>query len=64
MSKTSQRKRQAYEEGHRDARRGNGFKYARHPFMEDYRNGFNDGRTTIPPLTMLERFRRVFAWPE
>lgn len=61
MSKTSQRKRQAYEEGHRDAVKGNGFRYSRHPFMDSYRDGFQHGSVTQEPKTMLQWFREVFA---
>ena len=43
MSKTSQRKRQAYEEGLRHGVIGGGIAYSRHPFMEHYRRGYVDG---------------------
>lgn len=61
MSKTSQRKRQAYEEGHRDARNGNGFKYSRHPFMEQYRAGYQAAATSLKSRSLLQWFREVFA---
>jgi len=43
MSKTAQRKRQAYEEGLKHGYRAYGIAYRRHPFMEQYRNGYADG---------------------
>jgi hypothetical protein len=43
MSKTAQRKRQAYEEGLRHGSIGGGIAYSRHPFMEHYRRGYYDG---------------------
>lgn len=43
MSKTSQRKRQAYTEGLGDGQRGDGFRWKRHPFIQDYRRGFHQG---------------------
>jgi len=62
MSRTSQRKRQAYEEGHRDGRNRNGLKYSRHPFMEQYRAGYQAGmEKPRPKRTLLEWFRGVFA---
>lgn len=61
MSKTSQRKRVAYEEGFRDGSRSNGFRYARHPFMDDYRRGWNDGCASLIPKTLLQKFRDAFA---
>lgn len=44
MSKTAQRKRQAYQEGLRHGEWGSGLAYARHPFMAEYRKGYEDGR--------------------
>lgn len=61
MSKTSQRKRQAYEEGHRDAQNRNGIKYLRHPFMEQYRAGYQAGATSPKSRSLLQWFREVFA---
>ena len=61
MSKTSQRKRQAYEEGHRDAKSRNGIRYSRHPFMDAYRAGYRDGLDASKPRTLLQWFREVFA---
>ncbi|MBJ2303870.1 MULTISPECIES: hypothetical protein [Pseudomonas] len=61
MSKTSQRSRQAYEEGHRDAKNRNGVRYLRHPFMDAYRAGYQDGLAMAKPRTVLQWFREVFA---
>ncbi|WP_427196742.1 hypothetical protein AB4J85_16860 [Pseudomonas aeruginosa] len=63
MSKTAQRKRQAYAEGLRDAKSGFGFRWERHPFMEHYKEGFADGRRWFADQqkTVLEQFREVFA---
>lgn len=61
MSRTSQRKRQAYEEGHRDARNRNGIKYSRHPFMDQYRAGYQAGMAKVESITALQWFREVFA---
>ncbi len=61
MSRTSQRKRQAYEEGHRDARNSNGLKYSYHPFMEQYRAGYQAGKPQRESRTLLQWFREVFA---
>ncbi|MDG9780291.1 hypothetical protein [Metapseudomonas otitidis] len=63
MSKTAQRKHQAYAEGLRDAKNGFGFRWKRHPFMEQYKEGFDDGRRWFADQqkTILEKFREVFA---
>lgn len=61
MSKTAQRKRQAYEEGLRHGRAGYGRLYSYHPFMDSYMRGLADGIQANEPPTILERFRRRFA---
>ncbi len=43
MSKTSQRKRSAYELGMRDAVAGDPFRWERHPFLHWYRDGYQAG---------------------
>lgn len=73
MSKTAQRKRQAYQEGLRHGVWGSGLAYSRHPFMDEYRKGYADGRARSKyqspknrqPLSMCGRLvvwiRRRFA---
>lgn len=61
MSKTAQRKRQAYEEGLRHGRKGYGCQYLRNPFMESYMRGIEDGKQLNLPPTVLGLFRRWFA---
>lgn len=43
MSKTSQRKRQAYQEGLKHGLWRSGIAYTRHPFMAEYRRGYSEG---------------------
>lgn len=43
MSKTAQRKRQAYQEGLQHGVWGSGHAYIQHPFMAEYRRGYADG---------------------
>ena len=50
MSKTSQRKREAYKDGYRDGFKGYPFKWKRHPFLGLYKSGHRDGE--------WDRFRR------
>lgn len=67
MSKTAQRKRQAYEEGLRDGVNDNGFGYRRHPFMEAYRTGFQEGSDRLNAKRFAEGegrrwYNRLLAW--
>lgn len=60
MSKTSQRKFSAYQEGLDDGLTGKPVKWARHPKLEHYMAGYNEGkraRTPVVPrgMTLLER---------
>lgn len=61
MSKTAQRKREAYAQGHRDGMRGNGFRWLRHPHMEQYRDGFEEGKLHVEPKPLITRIREKFA---
>lgn len=64
MSKTAQRKRQAYEEGRRDGFCGYGKQYARHPFMPEYMRGLSDGKSqACKPETFPQSvFVRLAGW--
>lgn len=67
MSKVSQRKRQAYQEGRHDAINGNGVRYSKHPFMIQYKRGYHDGwqaRNLMKPhkTTQKHWFARMLAW--
>lgn len=44
MSKTAQRKRNAYQQGLCDGMEGEWFRWSRHPFLDQYRRGFEEGR--------------------
>lgn len=43
MSKTKQRKDQAYYEGYHDGRKGKPFGYKRHPYLGRYKAGYKKG---------------------
>lgn len=45
MSKTRQRKDQAYYEGLKDGKAGVGFVYKRHPYLSFYKKGYREGAT-------------------
>lgn len=67
MSKTAQRKRQAYEEGLRHGYRAYGIAYRRHPFMEQYRNGYADGAHRRKMVMEIRRpwvIEMAIAWME
>ncbi len=67
MSKTAQRKRQAYEEGFRHGYRAYGIAYRRHPFMEQYRNGYADGARRRSMVMEIRRpwvIEMAIAWME
>lgn len=57
MSKTAQRKRQAYKEGLEDGRLGRGERWARHPYMAHYRRGYREAQRE-----RLERQQRRTWW--
>lgn len=56
MSKTAQRKRQAYQEGLQDGAAGRGYRWSRHPYMAEYRFGYVDG------LKVKKAFLRRRTW--
>lgn len=43
MSKTKQRKDQAYYEGYHDGKKGRPFRWKRHPHLGLYRKGYRQG---------------------
>jgi len=47
MSKTKQRKDQAYYEGFHDARKCHPFRWKTHPFLSRYRKGYKDGEVWL-----------------
>ena len=44
MSKTKQRKDQAFYEGYHDARKSKGFRWKRHPYLGRYKAGYKKGK--------------------
>lgn len=67
MSKTAQRKRQAYEEGLRHGAWMSGYAYSRHPFMAEYRKGYQDGVTRARHREVREQpapgiASRILSW--
>lgn len=64
MSKTSQRKQQAYQEGLQHGMWNSGLAYSRHPFMAEYRKGYADGVTRAQYIAAARREQRAReAWP-
>lgn len=47
MSKTKQRKDQAYYEGFHDARKEKPFRWKSHPYIGRYRRGYRDGQAAL-----------------
>jgi hypothetical protein len=70
MSKTAQRKREAYEQGVRDGAWGYGFRWSRHPFMVHYGQGFQHGQQRAKQRIQAERemkdhqrwYNRALSW--
>lgn len=70
MSKTAQRKAQAYREGLQHGVWGSGIAYIRHPFMAEYRKGYVDGRARAKYMHQAKRDKelrktwtvRLLAW--
>jgi hypothetical protein len=65
MSRTSQKKKSAYQLGFDDGLLGNGSRWARHPQLDFYEEGYREGhnaRLTMPPprMTLIQRIKFVF----
>lgn len=56
MSKTSQRRVSAFTLGQRDAKKGLGFRWKKHPNLKDYRRGYLS--VNKPKRTLFQRFFR------
>lgn len=66
MSKTSQRRKSAYDEGYRHAQEEVPQRYSRHPYLKEYRAGYLHGKVKkekgLPTYypAWLEKWRRFF----
>ncbi len=47
MSKTSQRKRSLFDQGFLDGKAGAGYRWVRHPHLDEYKRGWRDGRKEL-----------------
>lgn len=60
MSKTAQRKRGMRQEGYKDGLLCKRFKWARHPFINEYREGYERGAEERKEINLLiERSKRL-----
>ena len=63
MSKTSQRKREMFKQGQDDYLSGRPFRWARHPLLEYYKQGFFEAKRQMEvPAPRFKSFWRRLLW--